>query len=266
MTASDYPRSSGIAISPRTVLRFGPSPVLDPAILRFGSDIVDLDRHEATTAQLPQRYELVVLSSCAIAGDDGHRRAVLHTALQHLARNGHLAIAHLPAQHVLCDGFSADDLRLVATHSAGGECVSLYQRGARTTIHDLVFEARATIERYHPRQLAAMMDSDSAPVVIDTRTHTDRGRFGVIPTSIHVPRTVLEWHLDPANGYLHPSVRSFDQPLVIVCNGGYSSSLAAANLVQIGFTHVADLIGGHSAWCNAGFAVEQPSHSHLDIP
>lgn len=46
----------------------------------------------------------------------------------------------------------------------------------------------------------------------------------------HVPRTVLEWHLDPANGYRHPAVTSLDQPLVLVCNRGYSSSLAAGHL------------------------------------
>ena len=53
------------------------------------------------------------------------------------------------------------------------------------------------------------------PLVIDTRTHTDRGRAGIIAGSLHVPRTVLEWHLDPSNGYRHPRVQGFDQPLVL---------------------------------------------------
>jgi rhodanese-related sulfurtransferase len=102
--------------------------------------------------------------------------------------------------------------------------------------------------------------------VIDTRTPTDRARFGAIHGAVHVPRTVVEWHFDPANGYLHPAMRSFDQPLVVVCNSGYSSSLSAANLVRIGFTDVADLVGGFEAWRVAGFPVDQPDHSHLDLP
>lgn len=101
--------------------------------------------------------------------------------------------------------------------------------------------------------------------MIDSRTPTDRARFGVIGGSIHIPRTVLEWHLDPTNGYVHPAIDSFARPIVVVCNSGYSSSLAAANLVRIGFTDVADLIGGHAAWREAGLPVIAADHSHLDM-
>ena len=73
------------------------------------------------------------------------------------------------------------------------------------------------------------------------------------------------WHLDPANGYRHPSVSSFDQPLVVVCNGGYSSALAAASLLDLGFVDVADLVGGMRAWTGAGHPVVAADHSHLDI-
>jgi rhodanese-related sulfurtransferase len=79
-----------------------------------------------------------------------------------------------------------------------------------------------------------------------------------------VPRTVVEWHLDPANGYRHPAVRSFDQPIVVVCNDGYSSSLSAANLVRIGFTSVADMIGGMTAWSAAGLPTVAPIDTHVD--
>jgi rhodanese-related sulfurtransferase len=139
------------------------------------------------------------------------------------------------------------------------------QRTARFTVHDMLFEARRMIERIDPSELARRCDEPNPPTVVDTRTHVDRRRHGVIPGAIHVPRTVLEWHLDPANGYQHPSVTSFAQPLVVVCNGGYSSSLAAASLMRIGYGAVADLIGGHHAWCSAGFGVDPPDHSHLDL-
>ena len=132
-------------------------------------------------------------------------------------------------------------------------------------MHAPLSETRATIRRLTANQLHDRMQSADPPLVLDTRTHTDRGRFGVIPGSVHVPRTVVEWHLDPANGYLHPEMRSFDQALVLVCNGGYSSSLAAANLVRIGFTDVADLIGGHTAWCTTGLPVVRADHEHHDL-
>ena len=87
----------------------------------------------------------------------------------------------------------------------------------------------------------------------------------MIARSVHAPRTVVEWHLDPANGYQHPAVGGLHDPMVIVCNGGYSSSLAAANLTRLGFTDVADLVGGMQAWIAAGLPTSEPDHSHLDL-
>ena len=143
--------------------------------------------------------------------------------------------------------------------------VVLYRRRARTTVHDLLWDARAMIRRVAADDLAAELGGPEAPLVIDTRTHTDRGRMGVIAGSIHVPLTVLEWHLDPANDCAHPAVRGLDQPMVVVCNGGHSSSLAAANLVRLGFTDVRDLIGGVRARIHHGHSVVPPDHAHLDL-
>lgn len=221
----------------------------------------------AITLQLERRFDLVVVGTRLLADrDDGHRRALMHTAMQHVERNGHLMVLHEPAEPALGDGFWANDLHLLGSYPLTAATLSLYRRGDRTTVHDLLFEARATISRVTPNELAERMRADDGTLVLDTRTHTDRGRFGVIPGAVHVPRTVVEWHFDPANGYLHPAMQSFDQPLVLVCNGGYSSSLAAANLVRLGFTNVADLIGGHTAWAAAGLPVARPDHSHLDSP
>jgi rhodanese-related sulfurtransferase len=121
------------------------------------------------------------------------------------------------------------------------------------------------IQRIDPDRLCCELGSDTPPTILDTRTPTDRERFGVIPGSVHIPRTILEWSLDPANGYRHAAVTSMDQPLVVVCNGGYSSSLAAANLVTLGFTNVSDLIGGHHAWLRAGLPIQPPDHWSLDF-
>lgn len=236
--------------------------------LTVGADhVAYVGASDAIKLQLERRFDLVVIGVHVLADtDDGHRRAVMHTAMQHIDRGGHLIVLHEAAQPVLGDGFWASDLHLLGSYPFEAAILSLYRRGARTTVHDLLFEARATIARVSPQQLSERMQVADGPLVLDTRTHTDRERFGVIPSAIHVPRTVVEWHFDPANGYLHPAMRSFDQPLVLVCNGGYSSSLAAANLVRLGFTNVADLIGGHTAWVAAGLPVARPDHSHLDTP
>jgi rhodanese-related sulfurtransferase len=162
----------------------------------------------------------------------------------------------------VADRFDLDRCDRVAVE---GVEITWCRRTDRTTIHDRVFAARSRIRRVAPLELAARLRQGNAPTVVDTRTATDRGRFGVIEGSIHVPRTVVEWHLDPANGYRHSAVTSFEQPLVLVCNGGYSSSLAAASLLELGFTDVGDLVGGVRAWIDAGLVVVAPDHSHLDL-
>lgn len=220
---------------------------------------------EVSSAQLHRRFEVVVVRTDD-TGDTAQQRSRIHCAVQHIERDGYLFVLHDPASAALCAGFREEDLRPIGQMLIDGVQASCFQRGERTTVHDLLYDARSLIARVDAAELHERMSSGNSPLVLDTRTHTDRARFGVIPGSVHVPRTVVEWHLDPCNGYLHPAMQSFDQPIVVVCNGGYSSSLAAANLTQIGFTAVADLIGGHAAWCAAGLPVHLPDHSHLDIP
>ena len=223
--------------------------------------------------QLDRRFDLVIVGRLE-RGPAGHQRAVVHSCVQHCAPGGYVAFVHSARNSI--DSMQSTDhaaqaivhefgLAPIEPHLVSNEGLSIYRRSERFTVHDLLFEARSTIERISACTLQERLGSNDPPLVLDTRTQTDRARFGVIGSSIHVPRTVLEWHLDPANGYLHPAIRSFDQPLVVVCNGGYSSSLAAANLVRIGYTAVADLIGGHHAWCEAALPVERADHSHLDF-
>lgn len=222
---------------------------------------IELVHSTPQAIQLDRRFDLVIVGDLA-QYNEADTRAVLHASVQHCAPRGHVAVLweHVPPSEQVYDF----GLQLVEDHVFGVGGMSMLRRPDRFTVHDLVFEARASIARVSPDTLFQALRSARPPLVLDTRTHTDRTRFGVIEPSVHVPRTVLEWHLDPSNGYLHPSVRSFDDPIVVVCNGGYSSSLAAANLVRLGYTAVADLIGGHAAWIHAGLPVGQPDHSHLD--
>lgn len=221
---------------------------------------------ELATIQLDHRFQCAVINLQDANGDEARHRGLIHCALQHLEPNGFLVVVHAVTDRALCEGFTVGDLELIDNCRRDGTAISTFQRGERTTVHDLVFEARSSIRRVTAEQLFERMSSVAPPLIVDTRSHTDRCRFGVIPGAIHVPRTVVEWHLDPSNGYLHPAVRGFDQSIVLVCNGGYSSSLATANLMRIGFTNAADLIGGHTAWCAAGLPVEKADHSHLDTP
>ncbi|MDP2290514.1 MAG: rhodanese-like domain-containing protein [Actinomycetota bacterium] len=271
----------GLTVAEHTTLRRAVDGLPRASILHLGDHggalvaaLADEAEHVVTcagsdvlAAQLDRRFDLVVAGIDPLVEiDGGRRRAVMHIAMQHLERAGHLVVIHRDSHTSLCDEFWAGDLLLVGSYPMPDANASLFRRGERTTVHDLLFEARATIGRVSPGQLAQRVHDADGTLILDTRTHTDRERFGVIPGAVHVPRTVVEWHCDPANGYLHPRVTSFDQPLVLVCNSGYSSSLAAANLVRVGFTDVADLIGGHTAWAAAGLPVNAPDHSHLDMP
>jgi rhodanese-related sulfurtransferase len=226
--------------------------------------------------QLDERFAVVVVNvGVGAPASPEDRAAVVHCAVQHALPGAFVVTSFGPTLFDLLNGGDRRggdaalaerfDLAQVCVVECDGRVWAIHRRTERFTVHDLVFQARSTIRRIQPAELAARMRSERPPVVIDTRTHTDRFRFGVIDGALHIPRTVLEWHLDPANGYRHPLVRSFDQPLVVVCNGGYSSSLAAANLVTLGFTDVVDLIGGHFAWVHAGLPVTTPDHSHLDV-
>jgi rhodanese-related sulfurtransferase len=89
-------------------------------------------------------------------------------------------------------------------------------------------------------------------VIVDVRSHDERAREGVIPGSMHVPRSVLEWRADPDSGWSNPLVADQGVELILFCQEGYSSSLAAASLQALGRTRVADLIGGFDGWRDAG--------------
>src|SRR6266581_2090402 len=85
-------------------------------------------------------------------------------------------------------------------------------------------------------------------LVVDTRYASQRERDGELPGAIVVERNELEWRLDPTSPDRSAAVTGPDQPIVIVCHEGYSSSLAAATLRDLGLTNVTDLEGGYQAW------------------
>ena len=117
-------------------------------------------------------------------------------------------------------------------------------------IEKLLAEARARIVRYSPAQAAA-----ADALLVDLRCHDERAREGILPGSVHVPRSVLEWRCDPDSGWANPHVADRSLQLILVCREGYSSSLAAASLVDLGFANAGDLEGGFTAWQASGLPV-----------
>ncbi len=121
------------------------------------------------------------------------------------------------------------------------------------SVDDLVAAAAARIDRLTPEQARAEIKAGA--IVVDTRCAEDRRREGVIPESVHHPRTVLEWRADPNSEHRDPAIADYRARLIIVCNDGYSSILAAGNLAYMGFSRAAHLEGGFRAWKAAGLPV-----------
>jgi rhodanese-related sulfurtransferase len=116
-----------------------------------------------------------------------------------------------------------------------------------TTIAALLDEARARIA---PRVTASELEAAAArgALIVDTRPLEQRDRDGELPGAIVVDRNVLEWRLDPTSANRLPQIEHHDHEIVIVCNEGYSSSLAAATLRDLGLGRATDLDGGFQAW------------------
>ena len=124
----------------------------------------------------------------------------------------------------------------------------------RGTVNDLLAKSRSRIERLEPR--AAQAAAGAGAIVIDTRCAEQRRATGAIPGSVHVPLSVLYWRLDPASGAEDPSLADLDRHVILVCAHGYSSSIAAATLRDLGFSRASDLAGGFEAWQAAGLPIE----------
>ena len=125
----------------------------------------------------------------------------------------------------------------------------------RKTADQLLAEARSRIARLGPEQARRALDQGA--LLIDIRSDGQRQRDGTIPGARVVPRNELEWRLDPDCDYRDPELARPDAQVVVFCNAGYQSSLAAATLKDMGFERATDLDGGFQAWRDAGLAVDK---------
>lgn len=118
-----------------------------------------------------------------------------------------------------------------------------------TRIDDLVEAARSGLDRVMPQDLAAEV-ADGA-VVVDIRPIEHRAVEGEMPEAVIVDRNVLEWRFDPTSEHRLPFAGD-DVRVILFCNDGYASSLAAATLQSLGLTRATDLDGGYRAWVRLG--------------
>jgi rhodanese-related sulfurtransferase len=144
--------------------------------------------------------------------------------------------------------------KTLVDHASSLDAEALPARYGRTVkIAELLAQAAARIRRYEPAEARAA--AERGAIVVDIRAADTRERDGVIPGSLHVPRTVLEWRADPTSEWRNPALAGV--ALILVCDHGYSSVLAAATLVDLG-VDAGDVVGGFEAWAAAGLPVGRP--------
>jgi rhodanese-related sulfurtransferase len=122
-----------------------------------------------------------------------------------------------------------------------------------TTIDELLDAARSGLRRLTPAAAYAAMQRDA--VLVDIRMEGQRERGGLVPGARYVERNVLEWRCDPACAYRDPALARRDLHLILICEEGYQSSLAAATLQRFGLEHATDVVGGFQAWLAEGLPV-----------
>jgi rhodanese-related sulfurtransferase len=115
----------------------------------------------------------------------------------------------------------------------------------RHSIAELLAQARLGLDRVPPDRLRA--EQTAGAVVVDIRPVEQRQRDGALPGAVVIDRNVLEWRLDPASPHCIPQT-GYDRRIIVVCNEGYSSSLAAAELRSLGLHNATDLEHGYQGW------------------
>ena len=122
------------------------------------------------------------------------------------------------------------------------------------SIDEVLEQARRRLHRLDPA--AAQNAMRDGAILVDTRPQAQRQAQGSVPGALLVERNVLEWRFDPRSDARLPEATGYDMRLIIMCSEGYSSSLAAASLQDLGLRNATDLAGGFVAWTNAGLPVQ----------
>ncbi len=124
------------------------------------------------------------------------------------------------------------------------------ERPPRRSIDSVLEASRLEIDRLEPQEAALAMEKGA--VLVDIRPSEYREAEGAVPGAVAIERNVLQWRLDPLCDARIESLAHYDRQIIVMCNEGYASSLAAADLRHLGLSRAADLKGGYRAWKAAG--------------
>lgn len=130
------------------------------------------------------------------------------------------------------------------------------RHGTAKTVDELLAQARAMLP-HRPSPAEALDAQARGALLVDIRGD-DQRRDGLVPGAIVMSRNSLEWRCDPASQWRHPAITRRDLHIILICQQGYQSSLAAATLHQLGLIHATDLDGGFTAWAAAGLPLAAP--------
>jgi rhodanese-related sulfurtransferase len=125
-------------------------------------------------------------------------------------------------------------------------------------IDDLLAAARARLRRLDPED--AHLAYRRGAVLVDIRPAAQRAASGAVPGALLVERNVLEWRFDPRSSARLPVADRYDLPVVVLCEEGYTSSLAASALQDLGHRRATDVVGGFAAWRLAGLPAFGPTN------
>ena len=123
------------------------------------------------------------------------------------------------------------------------------------TIDEVLERARRRLIRVTPEQAAAELAQGA--LMVDIRTESQRALQGEIAGAVAIDRTVLEWRLDPTSPSRLDEAKDHEVRVIVLCAEGYSSSLAAASLQDLGMVDATDVIGGFEAWKAAGLPIQR---------
>ena len=130
-------------------------------------------------------------------------------------------------------------------------------------MNEILAAARSRLTRVTPGQ--AFAEARAGAVLIDIRTAAQRAADGEIPGSVVIERSHLEWRLDPESDARLPWATGYDLRPIVICAEGYTSSLAAAALQELGFARATDVAGGYLAWQAAGLPTARPEEHTVTI-
>ena len=238
----------------------------DESFLRNVADIIRLrvsSRHlfALATTGTPSPSSLTNANTLVITGsdDDDVQSAVLLASSKFLGRlvsvtnDGHLLSAAI--QDIGASSYDVAALWDVLYKSVRAPLDRLVPPPGSRSVTQLVEAARAKLQRVTPQEAWGILHDPTYPTpafLVDIRPAAERTRSGGIHGSLIIERNVLEWRFDPRSETRLAIADRYDLRIIVYCEDGWASSLAAASLHEIGMWNATDIVGGFQAWKSAG--------------